>query len=155
MNITFSQTADLCTSSPMEQDFSDRILHGIRNHTNLNYTCTKIEDGYFLEPIFRKMSHINSFVPEIFISVSQTSDETRLHLEGQPVRSVRSFIRICLFMCLFLVLSSLGDIIAANRNGVIFVIVPLIIGTFTYFLCKLATKATFKKVFFAIQKEFP
>ena len=155
MKIRFLQTADHWTNIPMDQDLSDRFLHAIHEYTNLSYSCEKTENGYFLNPIFRKSFWRNSFLPEISVSVSESSNQTCLHLEGQPIAFVRSFVSVCCIGSLVLGLFALIIMLASGEQEALAVIIPVVICIYSYLLCQLATKITFHNVLRAIKREFP
>lgn len=151
----FLQKADYCTKLPVTQNLSDHFLHAIHEYTNLSYFCTKTASGYFLEPLFRHTLWRNSFMPEITVSICQDADRDHLHIEGQPVKSVRIFVSICFWGSLAMALFSLVAALISDGTEAGCAIIPLVIAIYSFFLCTLATTATFHNVVNAIKKEFP
>ena len=154
MKINFQQSTVHCIASPTNHDLSERFLHAIHEYTNLTYSCLKTSDGYFLEPLFRKMFFTNSFVPEIVIFVSQDNDQTLLHLNGQPVKTIRVFVRVWFIALMILGLFTLITAAVSGGKELFLVLFPISMGIFGYLLCELTTKATFHTVVTAIKREF-
>ena len=154
MKRLFTQTAEYKTSNTSYVDFLQKLPEVIYKHANLEYKSQQRNAGCFLKPTFRNMPYINSFVPEIYIIVSNHEAYTMLHITGQPVKFVR------IFMALWFVFLSLIEVfllilaITSNLDSIIPVFIPIVMCAFGYLLCKFGTKATFNSVIKAIKKEF-
>ena len=155
MKIGFSQTAAHCVSGSTGTDLVNRLPTAIHKHSGLNYSCTQTDDGCFLKPSFRNMPYRNSFVPEIDIRISQKSGQTSLHMKGQPVKFVRIFMRVWFAALLIIEAILLAAGATSGMDSLFSLFIPVVIGILGYFLCKIATNATFHTVVKVIQKEFP
>lgn len=153
MKIGFSQKETLTVGEPICADFFDKLPNTIYQKTGFNYACMQIFDGFFLKPSYKNMPYRNAFVPEITVLVSKTNEQTVLHLKGQPVKFVRTFIGFWLsFLLVMQVL--LFTVIAPAQINVFFPgLAPAMIGILGYLLCSVVTKGIFKSIVRAIQKE--
>ena len=125
----------------------------IRKHTDWNYACEQTDTGCILKPVFRNMPYRNSFVPEINVAVSHSDTQTVLHLQGQPVKSVRFFMAFW-FSCLLVIeVFLIAMAVTSDLEHLFPVFLPILMCVFGYLLCKIATGLTFKSVVKAIQKE--
>ncbi len=150
----FTSTATHSISNSSCTDLFDTLPGAIRKHAQWDYICMKTDGGYFLKPTFRHMPYGNSFVPEIDITVSQNDSQAVLHMQGQPVVFVRVFMMIWFGFALLMEMLFLPLAITSGWDDLFIVFIPIILGAFGYFLCKIATKKTFYSVVNAIQKEF-
>ena len=125
----------------------------IRKHTDWDYACEQTDTGCFLKPAFRNMPYRNPFVPEIDVVVSRNDTQAILYMSGQPVKSVRVFMAIWFGFSLMMEVFLLTLAITFNLDRLFPVFIPIILCAFGYLLCKIATRATFKSVINAIQKE--
>lgn len=153
MKIGFSQTAEHTMSGSVGADFPKRLSEAIHRHTACNYVCIPKEDGYVLKPSFRNMPYRNSFVPEVYIDISRNNGQTALHLKGQPVKYVRIFMWV--WIAFLLVMEVIFLAASSEMDSLFPVFIPAVMVMFGYFLCAIATKATFHAVVKAIRKEFP
>lgn len=131
----------------------DELPDLIRKHTDWDYSYTQTDAGCCLKPTFRNMPYRNSFVPEIDVVISRNEAQEILHMQGQPVRFVRVFMSIWFGFALLLEVFLLSLAFTSNLDKLFPVFVPVILCTFGYLLCELATRATFKAVIQAIEKE--
>lgn len=153
MKPIFTQTAEHRMANTTCPTCLNDLPKLIRKHTDWDYSCAQTDSGYFLKPTFRNMPYRNSFVPEIDIVVSCNNTQTILYMRGQPVKSVHIFMAIWFGFALMMEVFLLAFAITSNLDGLFPVFLPIIMCAFAYLLCKIATKATFKSVMKAIQKE--
>ncbi len=153
MKSVFAQTAEHRIDSTTRLTCLNDLPAVIRKHTVWDYSCTQTDTGCFLKPTFRNMPYRNSFVPEINVVVSPNDTQTILYMRGQPVRFVRIFIVFWFSFLLIMEIFLLANSITSNSGSLLPVFIPIIVCAFGYFLCKIATKAAFKSVMKAIQKE--
>lgn len=153
MKSIFTQTAEHHIASTTRPTYLNTLPELIRKHSGWNYSCVQTDSGYFLKPTFRNMPYRNSFVPEIDIVVSRNDALTILYMSGQPVKSVRIFMAFWFSFLLMMEVFLLISAITSNLDSLFPFIIPIIMCVFGYLLCKIATKATFKSVMKAIQKE--
>lgn len=151
----FKQTVKHQISSTVASDFCQQLPQVIRKHTDWEYAYQQQNTGCLLKPVFRHMPYRNSFVPEIKVTVDCQGAATILHLCGRPVRSVR--ILMALWFGLLSVFQISLFILAVTSVPVSLfpLFLPLVMGGFGYFLCKLSTKAVLRSIAAAIRKEFP
>lgn len=154
MKFGFSQFARHQINGIVNINCFDNLPNVIQQYTDWKYTCEKSEGGYDLKPLFRNTPYRNSFVPEISITISQYNGHTILHINGQPVKLVRTFMMI--WFGALLVMEILILIIAAisGLDSIFPVFIPFIMCAFGYLLCKIATTLPFKRIVSAILKEF-
>lgn len=153
--LPFTQETKYNISSTIGSDFFAKIPEAIRKHTDWEYSCQEKDSGCYLKPTFKNMPYRNAFVPEIEIDVSCNDTETTLRMRGQPVKSVRVFMALWFGLLLVIELILLALAITSNLSSVFLVFIPVGICLFSYLLCELATKITFKSVVKAIQREIP
>ena len=153
MKSIFTQTAEHSIASTAYPISLNDLTQLIRKHTDWDYSCVQTDSGYFLKPTFRNMPYRNSFVPEIDIVVSCNNTQTILYMSGQPVKFVRAFMAIWFVFALMMEIFLLALAITSNLDSLFPVFIPIIMCTFGYLLCKIVTRATFKSVMKAIQKE--
>ncbi len=153
MKYIFTQTAQHSMASTACSDLVNELPDLIRKHTDFDYTCVQTDKGYLLKPTFCKMPYRISFVPEIEVVVSHNDTRTDLYMRGYPVMLVRVF--MAFWFAFFLVIegSSLVFAVDTGLAGIIPIVVPIIMCVFVCFLCRLSTRAGFKSVVKAIQKE--
>lgn len=153
MNLGLTENAQHRISRSNDLDCLEKLPEMIREHTDWNYSCELRNYGCLLKPCFCNMPYRNSFVPEIEIAVSENDGQIILDMKGQPIKSVRIF---TLFICSVLALLEIYFfvMIAASLWRISFsVFIPVVIGAFSYLLCKISTKLTFYAVVKAIRKE--
>ena len=153
MKSIFTQTAEHSMASTTYPISLNDLPQSIHKHTDWDYSCVQTDRGYFLKPTFRDMPYRNSFVPEIDIVVSCNDTQTILHMSGQPVKFVRVFMAIWFGFALMMEVFLLALAITSYLDSLFPVFIPIIMCVFGYLLCKIATRATFKSVMKAIQKE--
>ena len=153
MKSIFTQTAMHRMASTTYPICLNNLPQLIRKHTDWDYSCVQTDRGYFLKPTFRNMPYRNSFVPEIDIVVTRNDAQTVLCMSGRPVKFVRIFMAIWFGFALMMEVFLLVLAITSNLNSLFPVFIPIIMCVFGYVLCKIATRATFKSVMKAIQKE--
>ena len=153
MKSIFTQTAEHSIASTTYPICLNNLPQLIRKHTDWNYSCVQTDTGYFLKPIFRDMPYRNSFVPEIDVVISRNDAQTILYMSGQPVKFVRVFNAIWFGFALMTEVFLLVSAITSSLDSIFPVFIPFIMCVFGYLLCKIATKATFKSVMKAVQKE--
>jgi len=153
MKSIFTQTAEHSIANTTYPTGLNDLPKLIRKHTGWNYTCTQTDVGCYLKPTFRDMPYGNSFVPEIDVVVSRNDAQTILYMRGQPVEFVRVFMAIWFGSTLMMEVFLLVLAFTSNLDNFFPVLIPIIMCVFGYLLCKLATRATFKSVIKAIQKE--
>ena len=153
MKSLFTQKAEYNIASTTFPICLNDLPKLIRKHTDWDYSCAQTSAGCFLKPTFRDMPYRNSFVPEIDIVVSCNDTQTILYMIGQPVTFVRVFMAIWFSFALMMEVFLLVLAITSNLDSLFPVLIPIIMCVFGYLLCKLATRAAFKSVANAIQKE--
>lgn len=153
MKSIFTQTAEHIIASTTYPICLNDLPKLIRKHTVWDYSCEQTDIGYFLKPTFSNMPYRNSFVPEIDVVVSRNDTQTLLCMNGQPVKSVRIFMTFWFSFLLMMEVFLLALAITSNLDSLFPVLIPIILCVFGYLLCKIATRATFKSVMKAIQKE--
>ena len=153
MKSIFTQTAEHRIANPTCPTYLNDLPKLIRKHSDWNYSCVQTDTGYFLKPTFRDMPYRNAFVPEIDVVVSHNNAQIVLHMSGQPVKSVRVFMAIWFSFALMMEVFLLVLAITSGLDSLFPVFIPIIMCVFCYLLCKIATRATFKSVVKAIQKE--
>jgi len=153
MKSIFSQTAEHSIVNTTYPICLNDLPQLIRKHTDWDYSCAQTDSGYLLQPTFHDMPYRNSFVPEIDIVVSRNNAQTILNVSGQPVKFVRVFMAAWFGFALMMEVFLLALAITSNLNSLFPVFIPIIMCVFGYVLCKIATRATFKSVMKAIQKE--
>ena len=150
----FTQTMEHRINNNFCSDSLQKLPEVIRRHTDWGYTYQQRDSGCVLKPTFHNMPYMNSFVPEIDVIVSRHEDYTLLQITGQPVKWVRTFMALwfsfLLLMEVFLLILAAASIL----DSIIPDVIPIAMCVFGYLLCKLATKATFKSIVKAVQKEF-
>lgn len=153
MKSIFSQTAEHCIANTTYPMCLNDLPQLIRKHTDWDYACAQTDSGYFLKPTFRNMPYRNSFIPEIDIAVSCNDTQTILYMIGRPVKFVRVFMAIWFGFTLMMEVFLLALASTSNLDSLFPVLIPVIMCVFGYLLCKIGTRATFKSVMTAIQKE--
>ena len=153
MKFIFTQTAEHSIANRTYPACLNDLPKLIRKHTDWDYACTQTDAGYYLKPTFRDMPYRNSFVPEIDVVVSHNNAQIVLHMIGQPVTFVRVFMAIWFVFALMMEVFLLALAFTSNLDSLFPVLIPIIMCAFGYLLCKIATRATFKSVIKAIQKE--
>ena len=153
MKFIFTQTAEHSIANRTYPACLNDLPKLIRKHTDWDYACTQTDAGYYLKPTFRDMPYRNSFVPEIDVVVSRNDAQTILYMGGQPVKFVRVFMAIWFVFALMMEVFLLALAFTSNLDSLFPVLIPIIMCAFGYLLCKIATRATFKSVIKAIQKE--
>lgn len=153
MKSIFTQTAKHSIASTTYPICLNDLPKLIRKHSDWNYSCVQTDSGYFLKPTFHNIPYRNSFVPEIDVVISRNDAQTILYMSGQPVRLVRVFMAIGFGFALMMEVFLLALAITSNLDSLFPVLIPIILCVFGYLLCKIATRATFKSVMKAIQKE--
>ena len=153
MKSIFTQTAEHRIANPTCSTYLNDLPKLIRKHSDWNYSCVQTDTGYFLKPTFRDMPYRNAFIPEIDVVVSRNDAQTILYMSGQPVKFVRIFNAIWFGFALMTEAFLLTLAINSNSDSLFPVFIPIIMCVFCYLLCKIATRATFKSVVKAMQKE--
>ncbi len=153
MSFGFSQTTEIFVNKIITPDCLNNLPALIQQHTDFSYLYKQTESGCLLKPRFRNMPYRNSFVPKLDITLTQDNGKSCLHIKGQPVKFVLWF---STFLFVFASIMELLVVIIALTSGldsIFLVFIPVLIGVFNYFLCKILTKLTFKIVVNVI-KEF-
>lgn len=153
MKSIFAYTAEHSIDSTTCPACLNDLPDVIRKHTDWDYSCAQTDTGCFMKPTFRNMPYRNSFVPEIDVIVSCNDTQTILYMWGQPVKFVRIFMALWFSLLLMMEVFLLALAITSNMDSLFTVFIPMIMCAFGYFLCKIATGATFKSVIKAIKKE--
>lgn len=155
MTVGFSQkeTHHMCKTTV--DAFYSGVAEGIHRNTDLDYAFTRTEKGCFLKPTFRNMSHRNSFVPEINVTVSDENGQTSLEMTGRPEKMVRIIMYVWFAQAAFFELILLLIAATSGMDNIFPLFIPVIMIVFGYLLCKITTKVTFRSVVNAIRKEFP
>ncbi len=153
MKSLFTQKAEYNIASTTFPICLNDLPKLIRKHTDWDYSCAQTSAGCFLKPTFRDMPYRNSFVPEIDIVISRNDAQTILYMCGQPVKLVRVFMAIWFGSALMVEVFLLALAITSSLDSLFPIFIPIIMCVFGYVLCKIATRATFKSVMKAIQKE--
>lgn len=153
MKSIFTQTAEHSIASTSYPACLNDLPKLIRKHTDWDYACAQTDTGYYLKPTFRNMPYQNSFVPEIDIVISCNDAQTILYMSGRPVKFIRIFMAVWFGFALMMEVFLLALAITSNLDGLFPVFIPIILCAFGYFLCKIATRNTFRSVVKAIQKE--
>ena len=153
MKSIFTQTAERCIVSAACPTCLNDLPELIRKHSSWNYSCVQTDTGCFLKPTFRDMPYRNSFVPEIDVAVSCDNAQIILQMRGRPVPFVRTLMAVWFGFALMMEVFLLAFAITSGLDSLFPVLIPILMCTFTYLLCKTATRAAFQSVVKAIQKE--
>ncbi len=153
MKKIFTQTAEHRIKNAPCSDYLPKLPEIIRKHTDWDYSYIPTDHGCLLKPTFRSMPYRNSFVPEMDIVVSHNDTWTVWHMSGQPVKSVRIFMVCCFSFLLIMEAVLLALAITSGLERFFPVFIPIVMGAFGFFLCRITTKTTFHSVVKAIQKE--
>ena len=149
----FVQTAKCNIDRAISSAFFERLPEVISKQTGWHYICQHKANGCVLKPTFKNMPYRNSFVPEIDIEIFFQDTQMFLHINGRPVPLV--FFFMIFWCCSLLATEALLLVLAitSNLDSIFPVFIPIGMCVFGYLLCQLATKATFRSVVKAIQKE--
>ena len=153
MKSIFSQIADHSMTSTNCSACLNDLPDLIHKNTGWDYGFTQTDTGCFLKPTFRNMPYRNSFVPEIDVVLSRKDTQTILCMRGQPVKFVRIFMAVWFSCSMMMQVALLAIAFTENMDTLFPVFIPLVLCVFGYLLCKIGTKATFKSIVKAIQKE--
>lgn len=155
MKWDFTQTASITAAKPIPADFCERVTVKLRREHEMNYQCKATDDGYFMKPAFSfgyfSWYH-NSFVPEVSVSVAQEEDATVLHLTGKPLTTVRVFMLFYICFALLMEVSFLALIASSEMDRIYPLFIPILMGLFFYFLCKICTKYSFQSIVSTIKQ---
>ncbi len=152
MKLSFAHTVSFKASSNISPDLLAKLPETIYQNTNFEYTYEATDTGCRLTPTFRNMPYGNSFVPEIDIMLSEHEGFSMLHITGQPVKTIRIFAAFCSICSLLLAIFALV-VMLISKDNILFVLAPIGMSVFSYFFCKLGTKATFNYIIKAIKNE--
>ena len=155
MGLRITQTADYQINGTLSAEFFNELPDVIQQQTEWGYICRKTDAGYYLKPTFRNMPYRNSFVPEIFMEVSENDGQTILHMRGQPVKIIRYFSAFYSFLCLLFQIACFAILFTRGMDNLIPLFIPAALLVLNYLLCKLGTKFSFRKVNKAIHNELP
>lgn len=155
MKIGFSQTTVHKITCPISRNLPDTLPEAIQQDTGWNYICAQNANGYLLKPTFRNMPYRNSFVPEIVVVISQDNDQPVLHIQGQPVKFVRIFMKFWFGFLLLMEVFLLAMAATASLDNLFSLFIPIIMCIFGNVLCAIGTKASFQTIVKAIQKAIP
>ena len=150
----FTERATHCINKSLPTNGFEVLPEVIRQYTDWDYAYQQETTGCSLKPTFRNMPYRNSFVPEIFIVISNRDSQTELQMIGQPVKFVRVFMALWFGFLLALEALFIILVITSNLDRLFLLFIPLAMCAFGYLLCKFATKAVFNSVVKAIKKEF-
>ena len=152
MNVGFSVSDTCIIKGSVPADMEERLPKAICQRAGWKYTCGTLPDGYLLEPTFRDMPYRNSFVPEISLVASQINGQPAWMMKGRPVMFIRIFMGIW-FGGLFGMELLLMLIALFSEMALFPLLIPVMMCTFGYLLCKIVTNRTFRAVAKAIQTE--
>ena len=150
----FTERATHCINNTIAANGIEILPEVIRQHTGWEYKYQKNNTGCSLKPTFHNMPYKNSFVPEIYIVISNRDSQTELQIIGQPVKFVRVFMKWWFSFLLAMGVIFIILAITSNLDNLLPLFTLLVMCAFGYLFCKLASKAVFNSVVKAIKKEF-